>query len=63
MNTEQLGIEQTLIESHTVCNSPEQYYCLSSDTTTMVNINFITLLMAISPFIIIYLTVKAFRRR
>lgn len=63
MLTEQLGIEQTLIETHQICTSPEQYYCLETETTTIVNINLITLLMAISPFIIIFLTIKAFRRR
>ena len=66
MTTEELGIEHTLVETHTYssCVKPEKYYCdgFETVTTTLININFITLLMAISPFFIIYLAVKLLRR-
>lgn len=62
MPTEELGIENTLVESHTGCVKPGEYYCYETATTTLININFITLLMAISPFFIIYLAVKLLRR-
>jgi len=62
MPTEELGIEHTLVESHTICTTPGEYYCYDTATTTLININFITLLMAISPFFIIYLAVKLLRR-
>lgn len=63
MDSLDLGIEQTLIETHTICSVAGADYCLETQTTTMANINLITFLISLLPFIVFVLIIRAFKRK
>lgn len=63
MDALNLGIEQTLIETHTICSVAGADYCLETNTTTMVNINLISFLISLLPFLVFVLIIRAFKRK
>jgi len=58
-----LGFEQIMLEQNTNCTSLGESYCLETETTTVINIEFLNFLAVILPFLVGFWVIKIFKRK
>lgn len=63
MLREFLGFEQILIEKQETCTILGESYCLETETTQIVNVEFLNFLAVILPFLVGFWLIKIFKKK
>lgn len=63
MLREILGFEQILIEKQETCVNLGESYCLETETTQVINIEFLNFLAVILPFLVGFWIIKIFKKK